>query len=403
MLDSLREFSKRHAIDTIVSTSHGSSGVLVDDDGPVMPVMDYEQNPPAAIDEGYYPIGAALQNGPLLGGTQHLARQLFWLEAEWPQALARAKYFLGGPQYWAWRLSGVAATELTYLGAQSHLWDVPARRYTKVVEERGWRRLFPEIKPAWSRLGKLRTELSHRYGIPNDIEVLCGIHDSSANFYRYQQSGLSDLAVVSTGTWIVGLRDGIGREAKVPETRVNWNADVHGEPLAGVLTMGGRDFSLIAGEGLDRPVEAYDISNLIDAGTMALPSFTNLDAMIPGSAGRGRIVGPKPETPTGRRALALLYVALLTDLCLDLMGTAATTVLDGTFIRDRLYVDLVAALRPGRIVFSTDAYGTAAGAALLADHSMRDLGEKVELGVPKVMLLPKLPQYQERWRELAGS
>ena len=45
-------------------------------------------------------------------------------EMEWPEAVARARHFLGGPQYWAWRFSGAAATELTYLGAQSHLWDV---------------------------------------------------------------------------------------------------------------------------------------------------------------------------------------------------------------------------------------------------------------------------------------
>ena len=79
---------------------------------------------------------------------------------------------------------------------------------------------------------------------------------------------------------------------------------------------------------------------------MALPSFAFDDGPFPGSAGRGRIVGPPPRTPEERRALALLYVALLTDTCLDLMGSAATTVLDGSFVKDPLYASLVAALRP---------------------------------------------------------
>ena len=56
------------------------------------------------------------RGSPIMAGAAHLARQLLWLELEWPEAVARGRWFLGGPQYWAWRLSGVAAAELTYLG-----------------------------------------------------------------------------------------------------------------------------------------------------------------------------------------------------------------------------------------------------------------------------------------------
>ena len=79
--------------------------------------------------------------------------------------------------------------------------------FWRIVRGRNWQRLIPKITPAWKPVGRIRPELAARHGLPPGMEVLCGIHDSSANFYRYQQAGLSGLAVLSTGTWIVGLSD----------------------------------------------------------------------------------------------------------------------------------------------------------------------------------------------------
>ena len=326
------------------------------------------------------------------------------MQAEWPQAVARARYLLGGPQYWAWRLSGVAASEITYLAAQSQLWNVPGRRFTAIVAEQGWRRLLPDLQPAWKALGRLKPELARRLGLPGDIEVLCGIHDSSANFYRYQAAGLRNLAVISTGTWIVGLSDSFAADNLARGGGLTWNATAEGEPLTGILAMGGREFSAIAGEVDDRPVEPPTIARLIEAGTMALPSFGNDDGPFAGSANRGRIVGPPPATPGERRALALLYVALLTDTCLDLMGAEGTAVLDGSFLRDPSYAALVAALRPGRrTLVSADAYGTAVGAALLADHAGRSRPAEISLASPAALSIPALDDYRRRWRELAQA
>ena len=125
---------------------------------------------------------------------------------------------------------------------------------------------------------------------------------------------------------------------------------------------------------------------------------------LSGSGGRGRIVGAPPATSAARRALALLYVALQTDACLTVMGENATTVLDGSFVRDPLYAALVAALRPGsRILFSTDAYGTAAGAALLADHEVRQQPVDVEAKAPQPLSIPGLAEYASRWRKAAAD
>lgn len=406
VLGQLSAVARRHPIRAFVACGHGSAGVVVDDNGPVMPMMDYEQDVPDDVNRAYRALAGTVEErgSPIMAGAAHLARQLLWIEMEWPEVLARGRWFLGAPQYWAWRLSGVAATELTYLGAQSQLWDIPARSYARIVEARRWERLLPAIQPAWHAVGRLKAELARRHNLPADMAILCGIHDSSADFYRYQQAGLADLAVISTGTWIVGLCDAFAPEALSRTSGMTWNTDAHGRPLTGMLAMGGREFGMIAGEGASEPGDLERVAALIERETMALPSFANDDGPFAGSARQGRIVGPAPESPAVRRALAILYAALLTDACLDLMGRAATTVLDGSFVKDPLYPGLVAALRPGTTtLFSVDAYGTAAGAALLADHATRVPPAPVSLETPRALQIPGLDAYRKRWRDLAGG
>ena len=90
--------------------------------------------------------------------------------------------------------------------------------------------------------------LAGRYGLPAGIKVLAGIHDSSANFYRYQAAGFDEATVVSTGTWIVAL-SGKTPLARLDEHRgMTCNSDVDGNPVGGALTMGGREFSHVAGD-----------------------------------------------------------------------------------------------------------------------------------------------------------
>jgi sugar (pentulose or hexulose) kinase len=263
-------------------------------------------------------------------------------------------------------------------------------------------RLLPPVSPAWKHLGAIRPELVRQHALPNRISVLCGIHDSSANFYRYQEAGLADFSLISTGTWIVGLGQ-IDRPSafSVSEQR-QCNADVYGRSVAGVLTMAGREFEVLAGDVGDTGTNVSDIAALIEAGTMALPSFADHDGLFPGSAAKGNIIGPEPTSPARRRALALLYVALLSDVCRNAIGGHATTVVDGGFVGDPLYPALVAALRPDRRTLSNiDPHGTAAGAALLAAHNSRQRPVEAVLKQPDPVHLPGLASYAARWRSAA--
>ena len=407
LLTTLAEFATRFELLAFVTSGHGSAGVLVREaelssEAPALPMIDYEQALPEDIRAAYAPqAGGFFDRGSavMLGAT-HQARQMFWIETEAKSDFDKADWFLGVPQYWAWRLSGVAASEVTYLGAQSHLWNVPAAHWSEIVERRGWRRLMPPFHPAWDRLGRIRPELSRRYGLPPGLPILTGIHDSSANFYRYQTAGLSRMTVVSTGTWIVALSDHADL-ATLNETRgMTCNADVYGRPLGGALTMAGREFGAIAGDGAaNAKSSARILQELIAQGTMAIPSFGQDDGLFPGSAGRGHIAGPLPRSDDERLTLAVLYAALVTNECLEALSSKDLVILDGTFLREPLYASLVGALRPEcNTAFNLASSGVASGAALLATHGMSDKVPLMTLEKPEPFHCPALPDYAKEWR-----
>jgi sugar (pentulose or hexulose) kinase len=199
VLSALADLDRRHTFDAIVPCGHGSAGVLVGTSAPAMPMIDYEDTPPAGVDALYRTIAGdfAARGSAIMMGASHLARQMLWLESGWPDRFAAARHYLALPQYWAWRLCGTAASEPTGLGAQSHLISPRSGVAAPIVAARGWERLLPPRRPAWETLGPIRPQLAARTGLPPQTRVLCGIHDSSANFYRYQAAGLSRLTVIS--------------------------------------------------------------------------------------------------------------------------------------------------------------------------------------------------------------
>ncbi|KQT52659.1 carbohydrate kinase [Aureimonas sp. Leaf454] len=402
LLEGLRDLGRRHDIAAIVSAAHGSGGVLVGETGPALPMVDYEQDVPSEVQADYVrAVGSYRERGSaVMLGAAHLARQMLWMERHRPDDFAKAKAFLATPQYWAFRLSGVAAGEVTSLAAQSHLWSPADARPTRLVASRGWERLMPPMRRAYETLGRLKPDLAARTGLSRETRILCGIHDSSANFYRYQAAGLSDLTVVSTGTWIVSLTDRTGIDFDVERPGRSCNADVFGRPMPGMLTMGGREFQAVAA-GEAGPADPAMLHRIVSGGTFAIPSFGSDDGLFPGTARTGRIAGPLGDEPGARFTLAVLYTALLAAECLEDLPPARTIVLDGGFVQDPMFGRILAALLPGsRVLVNHDPFGTATGAALLAGHEMRTRPAPLDAERPDVAGLPDLSSYRSRWRDL---
>lgn len=404
MCGELRVLAQQAHIRAIVPVTHGATAALVDDAGLVLPVPDYEHVPGDATDAARYDaVRPAFEDSgsPRLPAGLNLGRQIEWLQARHPAGFARARHLLMYPQYWAWRLSGVAASEVTSLGCHTDLWRPQARRWSTLVERQGWAPLFPPLREAWARLGQLRPELAADLGLPADCEVVCGIHDSNASLLRHlltlQSSG--PCTVLSTGTWVIAAALGSATRPLVEAQDMLANCNVFGDPVPCVRFMGGREFAALAGER-PAPFEHADLERLIARQTMALPCFAETGGPFAGRA--GRVVGPAPQTPAERAALATLYVALVTDHCLEALGARGRVVVEGAFTANPWFGPLLAALAEGREVsVSDDSSGTTCGAWLLASWGQG--GELQAGGVASPAALAGWRAYRDAWRGLAGA
>jgi sugar (pentulose or hexulose) kinase len=396
----------------VVPTGHGSGGVLVAGDpdaggsGAALPMPDYEEPYPPALDAAFAALGGSFadRGSPIMHGSTHQGRQLFRMQAEHPAAVAGAAAYLSVPQWWAYRLSGVAVSEFSTLGAQSLFWNTGEGRWSALVGQMGWGRLLPPPVPSWTEVGKVRPALVARYGLPGGMAVLAGGHDSTLNLYRYLALGLAGVTVVSTGTWIVALSDRAAVGRLDPARGMTLNASPEGRPVGGALTMGGRSFQAIAGDEAGMAADAGTVARLVARGTMALPSFTEDAGQFPARGGRGRVLGPPPSAPGEARALAGLHVALLAAETALVLGDDGPVVLDGAFLSDPLFAPLVAGVLPGReVLASRETAGTAAGAALLAGHEARAIapGAGGLLQPVRPIALPGLADYAAAWRAAA--
>lgn len=409
---SLASLGRRHPIRTVVASGHGVGGVLVGhdpDSTSTLPMIDYEQDPPGWVQDGYPPLAGSFfdRGSAIMLKAAHHARQLYWMQNAEPEAFAKGRWFLGLPQYWAWRFCGVAASERSMLCAQSHLWNIVEKRWAPIVHGQRWETILPPFRYAWERLGTIRPELARHHSLPPDLGILAGGHDSSLNLYRYQAAGLPDICLISSGTWIVGMCAGTPVERVDPARGMVINSDVSGRMVGGALTMGGREFSLVAGDGSEGAnADGAILRKLVAQGTFALPSFSGDDGQFPGSARRGRVVGPAPSTPEERKALAVLYTALLSLECITALGSERQVALDGSSLRDPLYASIIAALRPGyETHINAESYGVAVGAALLADHETREGPAPLSLLTPEAFPgdAGALRSYHARWRDLAAA
>src|SRR6266850_6891693 len=163
-LDALAEVSQRHAIGAVIATAHGCGAVLVDGDRPVLPMVDYEAVPPPAIDEAYARIAPAYREVfcGIGAGAMRLAKQLLWQESAFPAEFARAKTYLTTAQFFAMRLGGRAASEISQLAAQGHIWDLVRHQPSSVMRERGWAHLRV---PAGAMLGPVSEAVVKRTGL----------------------------------------------------------------------------------------------------------------------------------------------------------------------------------------------------------------------------------------------
>jgi sugar (pentulose or hexulose) kinase len=151
---------------------------------------------------------------------------------------------------------------------------------------------------------------------------------------------------------------------------------------------------MIAG-AMQPGVDRVAVQRIINQRTFVLPAFAPAG---PCGSRRGRVVPPTSDK-TELAAAAMLYVALMTDLCLDQIRSTNAIMMDGGLVAGGVMAELIAQLRPNQAVSVGGIIeGTAAGAAALAFAAH---GVQLELPQPhpvSASTFQGLSDYRRQWR-----
>lgn len=394
ILDSLKVLKAEHGVDGISITTHGATAALMAGDELAMPVLDYEHNGP---DQSAAAYGLARPDfsetlSPRLPNGLNLGAQIFWQQQLLGADFARVTAILTYPQYWAWRLTGEMASEVTSLGCHTDLWAPATGDFSSMVAAQGWSGLFPPVKPAASVLGTVLPAVAETTGLAAGTPVTCGIHDSNASLLPHLGAHEAPFTIISTGTWTIAMTVG-GDVAHLDPARDSLaNVDAYGRAVPTARFMGGREFTELVPQ-VEAP-SAEEIARLIEQDIRVQPNFHPGVGPFPTAEGRWTR-DPESLTPAERTGAVSLYLALVTEACLGLCGLGTEIVIEGPLARNLLFAEALSGLTGVKVSVSGDATGTSLGASMLfgASESHGTAGVVVT-----PLALPGLTAYAERWR-----
>ncbi len=403
----LAEFGAMGSITAIVPVAHGAAAALVRNGRLASPVRDYEDPIPTGLRESYdaQRDPFELTGSPALPGGLNLGVQLHRVEHEHHAPLTQDTRIVPWPQYWAWRLSGVMASEVTSLGCHTDLWRPCEQGPSHLARKRGWWESMAPLVRADVVLGELTDEWVERTGLGKQVRVLCGIHDSNAALHGVRAFPTcvdQEVSVLSTGTWFVAMRGVLNSAsvdiASIPEERdCLVNVDCESKPVPSARFMGGRELELIGvGEGINEPIDMQVLSEVVTEGIMVLPGWVADVGPYSSSGGRW---SRDPGTRKQRIAAAGLYAALMADTCLELIGARGTLVVEGRFASMEVFVRGLATIRRDAQIFvnHSEESSVACGALRLVVPTLR----RADTLVRVAPLDMDLADYREHWRDQA--
>jgi len=414
VIATLRDFAREWSIEAIIPVGHGAAAAIVSHGALVVDPLDYEFPIPTSSRREYDTCREPfhLTGSPALPDALNLGIQLHYLESLHPDLLNADAQIVPWPQYWSWRLSGVAASEVTSLGCHSDLWYPKQARPSQLAVARGWANHLAPLRTAGEVLGTLTPEWSRLTGLPADVKIYCGLHDSNAALLAaraFPEICGTDSTVLSTGTWFIAMRvPNAGVSVDISEQGADKdcliNVDAFGEPIPSARLMAGREIETLTGPDgrrvdirADQPALLAAVPAVLERGAMILPGFAPGSGPFPGA--RGRWVA-MPVDQTEKRAAICLYAALMTDVSLDLIGAREVLLIEGRFAQCEVFVRALAALRPLTRVYVGDAdCDVGFGALRLLDPLL--------MPASPLHRVPPLPQdlreLQRAWRHYAAA
>ena len=402
VLDALATFHRDHGVDAISITTHGACAALLNATGALAtPILDYEHTYPAEIVEAFDAIKPdfAETGSPKLAGGLNIGAQLHWLFTSDPTLKGRTAQIVTYPQYWGYRLTGMTATDITSIGCHTDLWNPYEGTFSELLMQLDIADKIATVRRPSDILGPILPQIAEATGLAPDTPVCVGIHDSNASLYPHVVSQDGPVSVVSTGTWVIvmSMKAG-GAIALDPNRDTLVNVNAHEQAVASARFMGGREYEVIQeGQSID-PTE-QDVTTVLDGKTMLLPSIASGSGPFQGRQMQWH--GVEPDVGSGKRSAALsFYLALMTGTCLNLVGGAGPTIVEGPFARNPEYLAMLQAVTTRPVLTNAAVTGTSIGAAMLfGDDEFPMKLDQIDAALP----LDELRNYADQWLVLADT
>jgi sugar (pentulose or hexulose) kinase len=394
----------------IIPVAHGAGVAVLDGDALAFAPLDYEQAIPDEVLAAYRarrdPF--AVTGSPALPGGLNFGSQLAWLDRLYPEAVRRG-VLLPWAQYWAWFLSGTAVSEVTSLGCHSDLWAPDAATFSPLAQRTGWAARFAPLARAQDEIGSLRPQIAKATGLPGDIRVLAGLHDSNAALLAargFPEFAGREFTTLSTGTWFVAMRTpgAVTNPRDLSDDRdCLVNVDAYGMRVPTARFMGGREIESVVEIDTrrvdikpDQPALVAALPRVLQAGAMLLPTLAPGCGPFPDATAQWLA---RPDDWYELRAAACLYAALVADTALDLIGSEGRLLVEGRFAEAEVFVRAIARLRPDMAIYTANAHNDVSfGALRLLDPRLEPQG-----GLTVVEPLDAdLETYRSRWHAEIG-
>ncbi|NTF30779.1 FGGY-family carbohydrate kinase [Rhizobium skierniewicense] len=401
ILEGLAAFYREPGYQAISIATHGASAALLNAEGNLaLPVLDYEHSYPDDIQKAYAVLRPPFEEtfSPALPMGLNIGAQLHYQKTEFPEAFADVADIMTYPQYWAYRLTGVKANEVTSLGCHTDLWQPGKAVFSSLPGRLGITDLMAPVRSAFDTLGSLLPDMAKRIGAGEDIPVYCGLHDSNASLLPHLMVREGPFSVISTGTWVICFGVGAPLETLDPARDTLVNVDAFAKPVPSARFMGGREFELLTAGVTpgDPSASAAALDRVVSDIILYRPNAVEGSGPYPGMKGHWI---REPRDDDERWVAASLYAAMMTARCLELIGKAPTIIVEGPFARNTHFTAALAAIT-GAGVMVTDGNspsGTALGAALLVTR------QAPPQSYHTVQPLLGLESTYRKWRELTDT
>ena len=386
LIKKINNESKYYIFENFVCTTHGCSLAFIDfNNKEILACTDYEFNFDK-YKKDFLKIQPKFTSSftPLLEGGLNTGVQLFYLYKKFPNILKKTKYILSYPQYISWKLSKTYASEITYIGCHSFLWDFKKNYYSQLVKKLSVEKKFPALKKAWDVIGQ--------YEINNKkINILNGIHDSNASYLYFLKSNIKNFTLVSTGTWYITLNQQASVKILEPNYDMLCGINAFGKSVPTMRFMGGREYDILI-KKLKISSKKFKISqsNILD--NLIFPSFASGGPFKIKNYSLKKILALSSDE---KYSLICIYISFVLNFVLDRINSKNTIILDGPIIKNKHIMNIISSIRDNQKIFkNNEEIGTGLGASILFDIKKKN---KLSLSKIKPTKIYSLKKTYEFW------